>query len=277
MPVQFITAQDLTEQKDWLILDASYYLSGGAGQAEERYRQAAIPGAKFWNIDECADPFSRLPHMKAQAHRVAHFLGGAGFRGQPICVYDQQGLFSAPRLAWELSLHLQDGIYLLTGGLPSWQASGLELAGGSCVVAPAQVGKTPLPALVPQVAGAVASIADLIDATRSLGQIADARSPGRFAGTETEPRPGLRSGHIPGSVNIPYSSLIKNGAFADDFPLGGLDLRKPLITSCGSGITAAGLALALKLRGAEQVRVYDGSWAEWGDPQSLTPVATGLT
>ena len=121
MPIQFIQAQDLAQQKDWLILDASYSLDGGGPKGEELYRQAAIPGAQFWNIDTCADPFSTLPHMKANAYRVSSFLNGADFDQQDMCIYDQQGLFSAPRLAWDLSLHLDQVIYILIGGLPAWK------------------------------------------------------------------------------------------------------------------------------------------------------------
>ena len=285
MTVQFITAQDLaqhlaqdlTQHRDWLILDASYYLKGGVEKAEESFKQAAIPGAKFWNINACADPHSQLPHMLAPELIFAHFLTGSQWQaGQPICIYDQQGLFSAPRLAWEfLKREVGADIYLLQGGLPAWQNAGLDTVPGAVVVEP----KTPDPSLWWQDAFvasyAINEVFDELQFDPSVAaQIVDARPPGRFAGTEPEPRAGLRSGHIPGSINLPNTSVIKDGKFADDFDLRGLNLAMPIITTCGSGITAAGLALALEGRGAEHVVVYDGSWTQWGDPCSMTPVIT---
>lgn len=279
MPIQFISAEDLSKQSDWLILDASYYLDGGTEKAEATFNEAAIPGAKFWNINACAEPHSTLPHMLAPELIFAHFLTGSGWQaGQPICIYDQQGLFSAPRLAWEFAKRdVEAEIHILQGGLPTWSAAGLATMPGTQIVAPT----TPDPMLWWQEAFVSAytlsEVFDelLIGQEHGGAQIVDARSPGRFAGTEPEPRAGLRSGHIPGSINIPYSSVVKDGQFADDFDLKGLDLSRPIITTCGSGITAAGLALALEMRGAEQISVYDGSWTEWGDPRSMTPVALG--
>ena len=278
MAVDFLTPQVLAAQSGWLILDASYALNGGAAKGEAAYGQEAIPGAKFWNIDACADPHTTLPHMLAPEIIFAHYLSGSGWEaGQPICIYDQQGLFSAPRLAWELQGRgLAAPLSLLQGGLPAWRAAGLPTAAGTEVIAPAP----PDPKLWWQ--DAFLSAYDLREVFDELqldppygAQIVDARSPGRFAGTEPEPREGLRSGHIPGSINIPYASLVKDGRFADDFDLKGLDLSRAIVTTCGSGITAAGLALALEARGAKQVLVYDGSWTQWGDPRSMTPVSLG--
>ena len=278
MAIKFITAQELAENTDWLVLDASYYLDGGARKGEDHYQQRAIPNAKFWNIDACADPFSSLPHMRAPELIFAHFLAGAHWkRDQAICIYDQQGLFSAPRLAWEfLKREVQAPLYLLQGGLPAWIAAQLPTPPGTNLITP----QTPDLDLWWQEAFlADYTLAEVFDEIlldpAYAAQIVDARSPGRFAGVEPEPRAGLRPGHIPGALNIPYSSLIKDGKFRDDFDLKGLDLDRPIITTCGSGITAAGLALALEARGGEYVSVYDGSWVQWGDPRSMTPVLTG--
>ena len=278
MPIQFITAQDLAKhlagQNDWLILDASYYLDGGAAKGEALYQQKAIPGAKFWDIDACGDPFSTLPHMLGPSSIFATYLEAFGYEpGQSICIYDQQGLFSSPRLAWEFAARgFDDFVHILEGGLPAWQQKGFPIGEGSTTA-----DLTPAEAMVSGIASpSVASLDEVLDAIDRGLQIADARSPGRFAGTEPDPRPGLRSGHIPGSVNIPYSTIVRHGRFINDFDLAGLDLSKPIITTCGSGITAAGLALALEMRGAEQVSLYDGSWAEWGDQRSMTPVEIGL-
>jgi len=255
----------------------SYYLDGGIEKAKAVFAETAIPGAQFWDVNACADPFSTLPHMLAPEIIFAHYLTGSGWRaGQPICVYDQQGLFSAPRLAWELSHREVGTVYLLQGGLPAWEAAGLPLERGSQEVLPAK----PNPALWWQ--DAFLNVVDLSEVMDELlfdgaypAQIVDARAPGRFQGTEPEPRPGLRSGHIPGALNLPYSSVVKDGRFTYDFDLGGVDLSSRLITTCGSGITAAGLALALEARGAEHVSVYDGSWTQWGDPAAMTPFVAG--
>ena len=278
MVVTFITAQELFEQQDWLILDASYYLDGGTLKAVDNYEGDAIPGAKFWNIDACVHPHSTLPHMLAPEIIFLHFLTSSGWqRGQSICVYDQQGLFSAPRLAWELIKREVDGaVYILQGGLPAWRHSGLETKPGSSIIVP----RSSDPDLWWQEAFLASyNMSEVMDEIRLdpsiAAQIVDARPPSRFSGAACEPRPGLRGGHIPGSINIPYNSIIKDGRFSGDFDLKDLDLSRPIVTTCGSGITAAGLALALEARGAEQVMVYDGAWAEWGDPRSMTPVVTG--
>ncbi len=278
MPITFIAPHDLAAQEDWLILDASYYLDGGTDKAEAVFAETALPGAQFWNINACAEPHSTLPHMLAPELIFAHFLTGSGWQvGQPICIYDQQGLFSAPRLAWEFAKRdVEAPIHILQGGLPAWTAAGLATAPGSKHVQP----QAPNPSLWWQEAFLSSySLSEVFDelliGPDQGAQIVDARAPGRFEGTEPEPRAGLRSGHIPGSFNIPYSSVVQNGKFAEDFDLRGVDLGKPIITTCGSGITAAGLALALELRGAEHISVYDGSWTEWGDPRSMTPVEAG--
>ncbi len=276
MAIEFLTPPDLAALDACLILDASYYLDGGTAKARRQFAHGAIPGAKFWDINACADPHSTLPHMFAPDHVFAHFWAGTGWeRGQPICVYDQLGLFSAPRLAWELSKRgVEDPIYLLAGGLPAWEAAGLATVPGTQVVAPAPPKTaTPLPKPLRDVCP-MSSIVEHLSLDPNL-QIVDARPPGRFQGMDPEPRPGLRGGHIPGSLNLPYNAVVEEGRFSQTFDLGGVDLRRPLITTCGSGITAAGLALALERRGAASVRVFDGSWAQWGDPAAMTPIATG--
>lgn len=277
MNVKFITPQDLALRiengEGTLILDASYYLDDGTQKARQVYGETAIPGAKFWDIDACADPFSTLPHMLAPATVFAAYLAGSGHaQGRAICVYDQAGLFSAPRLAWELSSYGLDQISLLAGGLPAWQAAGLETAGGTHIVEPKEKTKD---IALPSTRRAMSQDQVMAAINRRSHQIVDARPAGRFAGTHAEPRAHLRPGHMRTAVNLPYANVVQDGVFSDSFDLKGLDLKKPIITTCGSGITAAGLCLALRARGATNVSVYDGSWAQWGDPRSMAPIVSG--
>ncbi len=276
MPVTFLSPQELSIIDNCLILDATYYIKGGTEKAKERFTERSIPHSSFWDINSCADPHYRLPHMLAPEIIFAHFLAGSRWKNkQPICIYDQIGLFSAPRLAWEFCKREVDAdIYLLAGGLPSWEAAGLPLTPGSKIIEPS----TPNPDLWWQDSFVASyNLSEVFDELRidpkHSAQIVDARSPGRFNGSEPEPREGLRGGHIPGSVNLPFSTVVKDGQFTDDFDLNGVDLSRPIVTTCGSGITAAGLALALEARGAEHVMVYDGSWSQWGDPAAMTPIS----
>ena len=280
-PPSFLTPHELAALYGCLILNASYYLDGGAGKARSQFMQNAIDGAKFWDIDACSDPHSTLPHMLAPDHVFKHFWASTNWtKGQPICVYDQLGLFSAPRLAWELSKRqVPAEIYLLAGGLPAWESAQLETSPGVQIIEPIAANHERWEGCSP-ITNSYSMSGILSDLARNQTknfQIIDARSPGRFYGVDSEPRPGLRSGHIPGSLNLPYTSVVENGQFSENFELNGIELNHRLITTCGSGITAAGLALALENRGAINVHVFDGSWAQWGDPAAMTPISTSCS
>jgi thiosulfate/3-mercaptopyruvate sulfurtransferase len=252
---------------DLVLFDASYYLPNENRNAVLEYRRAHIPGARFFDIDAIADPDTDLPHMVPSPGRFAKLLGALGV-GNDGCVvfYDQRGLFSAARGWWLMGLFGHDAVAVLDGGLPKWQREGR----------PVETGESPAP---PQAifrpdfrAARVRGIGDMLSNLRT-GQelVLDARGAGRFSGAEPESRPGLRSGHIPGSRNIPYADLLTPehtmlppDALRARFAHEGADGLKPIVTSCGSGVTACILTLGLAVAGLPQGAVYDGSWTEWG-------------
>ena len=275
MAITFLSPADLAlrieKGEGTLILDASYFLDGGIAPAEAAYQEAAIPGAKFWDIDACADPHSSLPHMLAPASLFAAYLNGAGHSmGRSVCVYDQLGLFSAPRLAWELASYGLDQISILTGGLPAWRAADLPTEPGTEIVTPKAKRKD---IALPSARRAMTLDQVMTAINRRSHQIVDARPAARFDGSQPEARAHLRRGHMHTAISLPYASVVSDGQFSTTFDLAGVDLKKPIITTCGSGITAAGLCLALRARGATNVSVYDGSWVQWADPALMTPIA----
>jgi thiosulfate/3-mercaptopyruvate sulfurtransferase len=260
------------------VLDASFTLPGITPTARENYHRGHLPGAVFFDIDDIAAPATNLPHMIPPADLFAHKIGALGIGDDDrVVVYDSAGLSSAGRAWWMLRLFGHHNVALLDGGLPRWRAEGRPLE--TAIPSPAQRRFSARfdPSLVRDKAALLANLA-----TRQE-QVVDARASGRFDGSAPEVRPGLRSGHIPDSRNLPYDQLtdpetrqIKSvQALAALFREAGVALDRPIVTSCGSGVTACALAFALHLIGHPSAAVYDGSWSEWGLPGD-TPVETGL-
>ncbi|MCX7645744.1 MAG: 3-mercaptopyruvate sulfurtransferase [Rhodobacteraceae bacterium] len=260
---------------DLRILDASWYLPDMGRDAKAEYAAAHIPGARFFDIDEISDARSELPHMAPPPEKFVSRMRAMGVGdGHQVVVYDGAGLFSAARVWWLFRLMGKTDVAVLDGGFPKWRAEGREVEDLPPVVRDRHMTVSRQNHLVKDVTQ-VAAAAKLGD-----WEIVDARSPERFAGTEPEPRPGLRAGHIPGSRNVHYRRLLNPDGtlrppaeLARIFAEAGVDPAKPVITTCGSGVTAAILSLALEVLGRRHA-LYDGSWAEWGLYKDLK-VATG--
>jgi thiosulfate/3-mercaptopyruvate sulfurtransferase len=257
------------------IVDASWYLPAQRRDAEGEYQAGHIPGAVFFDQDAVVDPDSTLPHTLPRPEVFARQVGSMGISADDtIVVYDGPGFFSAPRVWWMFRVMGVFQVYLLDGGLDRWKKEGRPLTTEPTKVAP-NVFFTDFDK------SRVASLDEMkaIVADRTA-QIADARSAGRFAGTDPEPRQGVRSGHMPGARSLPATSLSRDGSLLSLEELrakieeAGIDLSGPVVTSCGSGITAAVVTLALESLGHKDNKLYDGSWTEWGG-RSDTPVVTG--
>lgn len=262
---------------DIAIIDASWHLPAAKRDAKAEFLAAHIPGAQFFDIDEISDTSSPYPHMLPSPEKFASRMRRMGIGdGKQVVAYDSVGLFSAARAWWMFRVFGHDAVAILDGGLPKWKAEGRTLEEG--------------PPPKPQERHFTARfqstmVRDKADVQRAVAAksatIADARSLPRFAAEEPEPRPGVRGGHIPGARNVHYVTLLESDGtlkspeeIAKVFAAAGVDVSKPVITSCGSGVTAAILSLGLALIGARDHALYDGSWSEWGAAAD-TPVATG--
>lgn len=252
------------------VFDATYFLPNEAGDPRGGYEAEHIPGAVFFDIDAVADPSSDLPHMLPSAEQFARDVGALGVSNDDaVVVYDQRGLFSAARVWWSFRVFGHEAVAVLDGGLPRWKALGQPVESGSVEPEPRRFVAHEDPGLVrrrEEVRSALASGAE---------QVLDVRPAGRFRGDDPEPRAGLRSGHMPGAVNLPFRELLRDDGTLHSpdelrarFEGAGVDLERPLTTSCGSGLTAALAALAAQIAGHPRAAVYDGSWAEWGRPDS---------
>lgn len=253
------------------IIDASWHLDGRDSHAG--FEQARLPGAVFFDLDAVSDHTTDLPHMLPTAAAFAEAAGALGIaETDTVVVYDTLGLVSAARVWWMFSIMGATDVRVLDGGLPKWRAEGRSV----------DTGPAPTPSAAHFRArfepAAVATLADIASGPATGKQILDARSAGRFAGAAPEPRPGLRGGHMPGALNLPFADLLnadstmkRGAALADAFAGAGVDPARPVMTTCGSGVTAAILSLGLTELGRSS-RLYDGSWAEWGGRDDTTVV-----
>lgn len=274
VPSALVSTQWLADHlnaPDVRIVDASYYLPEENRNPAAEYQQEHIPGAVFFDIDDICDSESALPHMLPSAEKFSSRVRKMGLGdGNRIVVYDTAGLFSAARVWWMFKAMGAQDVRVLDGGLPKWKAEMRPLSDMPPIPSErhftARVNNMMIRDL-----DEMRALAEADPSTGVSEQIVDARSLGRFEGTEAEPRAGLRAGHIPGSVNVHYAALLNEDktlkapdALKQIFQAAKVDIAGPIVTTCGSGVTAAILMLALNECGADRLALYDGSWAEWG-------------
>ncbi|MCY3703659.1 MAG: 3-mercaptopyruvate sulfurtransferase [Rhodospirillales bacterium] len=262
--------RDAYERPDVVVLDASWHMPATRRDGASEFELGHIPGSAFFSIDGIADPDSTLPHMVPTAEAFAAAVGGLGASaGDHVVCYATDGIGTAPRAWWMFRLFGHERVSVLDGGLPAWTAVGGTLVKGPARPRPRAFQAKLNPARIRDLAAVRANL----QAATEL--VVDARSAGRFAGTEAEPRSGLRGGHIPGSVNLPYQTLLNGPRM---LPLEALRARldaagvaddRPPVFTCGSGVSACTLALGLTLTGRDDWAVYDGSWSEWGGREDV--------
>jgi thiosulfate/3-mercaptopyruvate sulfurtransferase len=264
------------DNPDIVVLDGTYHLPTAKRDAEAEFAAKHIPGAIRFNIDAICDPDDPLPHMMPTPEFFAAKVSALGIGNeQRVVVYDVYGMQSAARTWWMFRVFGHDNVSVLDGGLPKWEAEGRPITA-----------ETKLRTVTNFAAGFRPELVRGIDDVRAVveaggAQIVDARAIGRFTAIEPEPRPGMRSGHMPGAINLPFTELLDpafrefkdTATILDRVQAANIDLSQPVITSCGSGVTACAVSLALFLAGKEDAAVYDGSWSEWGGRQD-TPIVS---
>jgi len=260
------------QDPDTIVLDATLPPVGIAPPIDTRarYLESHIPGAVFFDIDQLSDHSTSLPHMLPTPEDFSRSMSALGVSDEStIVIYEQQGVFSAPRAWWTLRTFGAPSVYVLDGGLRAWIDAGLPTESG-----PVHRTRATFNATLRR--EAVADLAQLKDRLANHEQVLDARSAARFNGTAPEPRPGISSGHMPGATNIPFTELLEDGRLKpaqqlrEYFAAKDVDLHQPITTTCGSGVTAAVIAFSLEVVGAKDVTLYDGSWSEYAQhPDSV--------